>query len=85
MAQKSLFKDFEGHRSADEVYDLLMKADAGGALPRAKRYFHDEDEIFHVDNKIYVLSNQWGKRTLEATALLAKAFPKLDIQIKPCE
>ena len=28
-----------------------MKGDAGGALPRAKRYFQDEDEIFHVDNK----------------------------------
>ena len=83
--KKSLFKAFEGHRSADEVYDLLMKADAGGAVPRAKRYFHDEDEIFYVDNKTYVLSNQWCKRILEATALLAKAFPKLDIQIKPCE
>ena len=83
--KNSLFKALEGHRSADEVYDLLMKADAGGAVPRAKRYFHDEDEMFHVDNKTYVLSNQWDKRTLEATALLVKAFPKLDIQIKPCE
>ena len=35
-----------------------MEADTGGKVPRAKRYFCDEDESFHVDNKTYVLSNQ---------------------------
>ena len=80
-----LFEVFEGRLSADEVCDLLMKADAGGALPRTKRYFCDEQEIFHVANKTYVLTNQWGKRALEAAELMAKVFPELAIQIKPCE
>ena len=83
--RNSLFEVFEGRLSADEVYDELMKADTGGTKPRAKRYFYDEDEIFHVDNKTYVLSNQWGRRTPEAADLLAKAFPQLEIEIKPSE
>ena len=83
--RNSLFQVFEGRLSTDEVYDELMKANTGGTTPRAKRYFYDEDEIFHVDNKTYVLSNQWGRRAPEAVDLLAKAFPQLKIEIKPSE
>ena len=70
--RNSLFEVFEGRLSADEVYDELMKADTGGVKPRARRYFYDEDEIFHVDKKTYVLTNQWGARAQEAADLLAK-------------
>ena len=83
--RNSLFEVFEGRLRADEVYDELMKADTGGVKPRARRYFYDEDEIFHVDNKTYVLTNQWGARAQEAADLLAKAFPQLEIEIKPSE
>ena len=83
--RNSLFEVLEGRLSADEVYDELMKSNTGGATPRAKRYFYDEDEIFHVDNKTYVLSNQWGRRALEAADLLSKAFPQLKIEIKSSE
>ena len=55
----------------------------GGKAPRAKRYFCDKDEIFHVDNKTYVLSNQWGRRTKEAAEQLARAFPQLETAVAP--
>ena len=38
-----------------------------------------------MDNKTYVLSNQWGRRALEAADLLSKAFPQLKIEIKSSE
>ena len=80
----SLFKVFEGHLSADQVYEQIMEADTGGRVLRAKRYFCHEGEIFHhVDNKTYVLTNQWGRRTPEAADSLAKTFSQLAIEIKP--
>ena len=83
--RKNLFEVFDGRLSADEAYKELMKADTGGKVPRAKRYYCDADEVFHVDNKTYVMSNQWGSRSLEAAERLAKALPQLEIEIKPSE
>ena len=80
-----LFEVFAGHLSAEEVYDQLMRADVGGKVPRAKRYFCNDGELFHADAKTYVLSNQWGHGTLKAADSLAKAFPDLKIEIKPSD
>ena len=81
--RNNLFEVFDGCLSADEVYEKLMKADTRRQSARAKRYFHDKDEIFHVDNKTYVLINQWGRRTQEAADQLASAFPQLKIAVAP--
>ena len=81
--RNNLFEVFDGCLSADEVYEKLMETDPGGKLPRAKRYFCDQDEIFHVDNKTYVLINQWGRRAKEAAERLASAFPQLKIAVAP--
>lgn len=78
-----LFEVFEGTLSAEEVYDQIMKDDAGGTVPRAKRYFCNDGEVFHAEDKTYVLSNQWGNKTVEAVDSLAKMFPDLNIEIKP--
>ena len=80
--RNNLFEVFDECLSADEVYEKLMKG-TGGKAPRAKRYFYDKDEIFHVGNKTYVLSNQWGRRTKEAAEQLARAFPQLEIAVAP--
>ena len=79
-----LFEVLDGPLSANEVYERIMEADTGGKAPRAARYFCDEDESFHVDNKTYVLSNQ-SARSRKATELMAKAFSILDIEIRPIE
>lgn len=83
--RNTLFKVFDGSLSADETYKELMNADTGGKVPLPKRYYCNAEEVFHVDNKTYVLTNQWGSRSLEAAERLAKAFPQLEIEIKPNE
>ncbi|MEW8339950.1 MAG: hypothetical protein AB2708_08875 [Candidatus Thiodiazotropha taylori] len=78
-----LFEVIEGTLSGDEVYEIIMQDDPGGTVPRAKRYFCDDDQVFHADGKTYVLSNQWGRGTLEAVDSLKKGFPNLNIKISP--
>ncbi len=60
-----------------------MKEDKGGVLPLSQRFFIKEGEFFHFNNKTYVLSNQWGIDTLETVDNLKRAFPNLNIEIKP--
>ena len=76
------FKVFEGTLDAEQVKEQIMKDDGGGAVPRSKRFFCDEDEPFHVENKTYVLSNQWGNSTLDTAKSLAKMCPNLKIDYK---
>ncbi|MCU7839223.1 MAG: hypothetical protein KZQ94_07575 [Candidatus Thiodiazotropha sp. (ex Troendleina suluensis)] len=78
-----LFEVIEGTLSSDEVYEIIMQDDPGGTIPRAKRYFCGDGEIFHADGKTYVLSNQWGRATLDAVDSLMKVFPHLNIKIRP--
>lgn len=80
-----LFEVFEGTLSSDEVYEIIMKDDPGGTVPRAKRYFCDDGEVFHANGKTYVMSNQWGNKTLDAVDSLANMFPNLNISIRPSQ
>ncbi|MET0120462.1 MAG: hypothetical protein ABW124_05415 [Candidatus Thiodiazotropha sp. 6PLUC9] len=80
-----LFEVIEGTLSGDEVHEIIMQDDPGGTIPRAKRYFCGNDEVFHADGKTYVLSNQWGRGTLEAVDSLMKGFPNLNIKISPSQ
>ena len=78
-----LFEVFEGPLTGDEVRAHLERDDPGGSVPRIKRYFCGDDEVFHVAGNTYVLSNQWGIRALEAVEALAKRFPDMGIRIAP--
>lgn len=44
-----------------------------------RRFFVAEGELFHVGNRTYALTNQWGTNTLPAVDQLAAAFPQLRI------
>ena len=46
-----------------------MQSDSGSALPRGKRFFCNDGEVFVVDGRTCVLNNQWGRRTPEAAAM----------------
>ena len=59
-----------------------MKLDTGGKLPKTKRYFCKQDELFVMDGKNYAMTNQWGLRTLEAVDLLKAKYPDLKINIE---
>lgn len=81
-----LFEEFEGELDGKQVRDKIMEDDTGGIYPRVNRFFCNDDEIFHVANKTYVLTNQWtGSQALDATRSLAKMFPNLNIEFNPTE
>ena len=40
------------------------------------RYFTADDDLFHVGQDTYALSNQWGPRTLEAVEGILELLPK---------
>ncbi|MGI1670410.1 MAG: hypothetical protein K6L74_08815 [Neptuniibacter sp.] len=80
-----LFQVFDGELNDSEVYEAIMDGHSGGKVPRAKRFFTEEGEAFHSNGKTYVLTNQWGNRTLEAVESLSKEFPDLNICISPAD
>ena len=50
-----------------------------------KRFFCDDGEPFHVEDKTYVLSKQWGLNALDAAEKLTDMFPDLNIEYKPAD
>jgi hypothetical protein len=78
-----LFHIFDGVLNADEVRVRLLEINPGAAIALSRRYFCDDGQLFSVEGKTYVLSNQWGQRTLEAAENLKTAFPALNIEIHP--
>jgi len=81
--EKNLFARFPGALDEASFNKELMKTDGGGKLPRYKRFFCKEDELFQLDGETCALSNQWGDRTLEAVKLLSNKYPKLAITVVP--
>jgi hypothetical protein len=80
--QNNLFISFPGKLNEDAFVAELMKSDVGGALPRYKRFYCKEDELFHIGDMTYALSNQWGNKTLDAVDQLIEQFPSLNISIE---
>ena len=80
-----LFEILEGELSAEQVEESIMKDDGGGTMPRDKRFFCNNGEVFPIEGKTYALTNQWGSETLAAVKSLAETFPHLKIEIKPSE
>ena len=77
----NLFISFDGSLDEEKFAEQLMMLDVGGKLPKTKRYFCKQDELFVVDGKTYAMTNQWGLRTLEAAKLMRKKYPQLEISI----
>jgi len=77
----NLFVSFDGELNEEGFAEQLMKLDNGGILPKTKRYFCKEGELFIIGGKTYSMSNQWGNRTLEAAQALSKKCAHLNIQI----
>ena len=78
-----LFEVFEGELDAEAAQEAIMKSDVGGKVPRTKRFFCNDGELFHSANRTYALSNQWGKKALVAAAALGESFPDLQIDVRP--
>ena len=78
-----LFYKFDELLGEESVVKRLAEEDVGGKVRKHRRFFSKEDEIFHIGGKTYLLTNQWGKRTLEAVEILKNYYPDLSISIVP--
>lgn len=81
--KKGLFKVLEGELTAEHTDQAIMENDRGGEVPRAKRNFCGDGEVFTIGGKTYVLTNQWGNKAMNAARKLAEAFPNLKIEVNP--
>ncbi len=81
--KKNLFYCFNEELNEEQVIARLTEENKGGAVPKHRRYFSKEDELFHIDGKTYLLTNQWGLKTLEAVALLKNTFTGIEVEVVP--
>ena len=65
----NMFISKAGTLTSDELF---------GAFPNksTRRYFAGAEEIFHTGNRTYALTNQWGLRSEEGAAGIAKMMPE---------
>ena len=77
-----LFEVFDGTLNSEQFKEIITK---NHSLDKARRFFINDDELFHIDGKTYAFSNQWGDRTIEAVESVSEKFPDLKIEIKPTE
>lgn len=81
--RNALFYKFDEILDEESVVEQLMQETPGGKVKKYRRFFSKEDELFHVDGKTYLLTNQWGKRALEAVEMLRDNYPELSISVAP--
>ena len=74
----SLFVDYDGKLSESEIVAELKQADSVGSQSKAERYFCKEDQLFCVNNRTYVLTNQWGKETVDVAKKLCSKYPNIE-------
>ena len=77
-----LFEVFDGTLNSEQFKEKIIK---NYSPDKARRFFINDDELFHIDGKTYAFSNQWGDRTIEAAESVSEKFPDLKIEIKPTE
>ncbi|CAI2790617.1 Uncharacterised protein [Serratia grimesii] len=80
-----LFEVLDGILNSEEVRILISGEEKNTAVPRAKRFFIRDDELFHWQGKTFALSNQWGVGTADSISALANHFPHLKISITTAE
>ncbi|MCH8509748.1 MAG: endonuclease NucS [Phycisphaerales bacterium] len=62
----------EGIHNAEAFADEAVKLKtARGGVYKLRRYYTDDTELFHANNKTYALSNQWARRAPEIARTLA--------------
>ncbi|TFZ51058.1 hypothetical protein E5C26_11890 [Serratia proteamaculans] len=80
-----LFEVLDGELKSDEVCIRISGEDSNTTVPRAKRFFTRDEELFYWQGKTFALSNQWGVGTVDSMSTLASHFPHLKIAISTAE
>lgn len=74
--QNSMFRVADGELSSENFVALQMEGVAkNGKSFEERRFYCEDDELFHVNGKTYSFTNQWGHRCIEAINQLMKGFP----------
>ncbi|MGH7281396.1 MAG: hypothetical protein ACRELY_07740 [Polyangiaceae bacterium] len=64
------------------IHEMSNLTGKFGASRKSKRYFVEDDELFHIEGNTWALSNQWsGVHVLAAIEKVSKAYPKLGIGV----
>jgi len=84
--QNSMFRIADGTLGSTD-FIASQKADAanGGRSFEERRFYCDDDELFHHDGKTYAFTNQWGNRCIEAIDQLIEAFANTAISYRASE
>ena len=81
-----LFLTLEGRLSSPEFSSMASKArESQGKNFNKGKWFCDEGELIHQNDKTYAFTNQWGDLWAEAMKILIDAFPEADISYKVSE
>ena len=72
---------FDGLLEDEEVRNQLKLKDRGAKISRTARFFCENKEPVQHRGKTYVLSNQWGKDTLDLVKDLVNEFPNHNIEV----
>ncbi len=65
--QNAMFRSATGTLNSEQLIAALgAEASAGGKTFDFRRFYCDDAELFHVDGKTYVFTNQWGHLTQDA-------------------
>jgi hypothetical protein len=69
--------------NADEFQNRVgqMKNASGGPYD-IRRYYAEEDELFHVNGSTYALTNQWSKKRLPGLDQLIARYPQAGISYR---
>jgi hypothetical protein len=69
--------------SADFVVSLVNQKMMQGRVFDMRRWFCEDDELIHFNNKTWAVSNQWGTGTTQTLRDLLSAFPHAGIAADP--
>lgn len=76
---------FNGLLEDEEVRNTLKLKDKGAKSSRTTRFFCENNEPVQHRGKTYVLSNQWGKDTLDLVKGLVNKFPNHNIKVSEAD
>ncbi|MEX0739811.1 MAG: endonuclease NucS domain-containing protein [Pseudohongiella sp.] len=67
--------ELSGHLDSDAVIEAMTKKVAERGFEfRSKKYFLQDDQLFHSNGNTYVFSNQWGKATRPVVEAIQREF-----------
>lgn len=72
----------EIHNSVELEKKLTEQLLTEGNKPEARRYFIEDDELIHANEKTYAVTKMWGLRTTEAIDVILKKFPNNQISYR---